>query len=221
MSFSLESQNAVRHNLSLHKCFVRVENVKGAVWTVDEMEFQKRRPQKITGYECVSSSGFKVRDFCEVTDAKSVEIFLQISSGEEHSVGFGSESCFICFAGMKSFYYDWQMSFLRLFIADFDDVTLRHHIVLIMNLSHIYSCLYSIVFYLKCFFSRLSDVFVLRRRWWTAVCPCMVLRPVWRPWPTLYMRMMMVLTATLVWSCLLCPHCKSHLLSHELHIVRL
>lgn len=43
-------QNAVRHNLSLHKCFVRVENVKGAVWTVDEIEFQKRRPQKISGY---------------------------------------------------------------------------------------------------------------------------------------------------------------------------
>uniref|UniRef100_A0AAR2JP69 Fork-head domain-containing protein n=1 Tax=Pygocentrus nattereri TaxID=42514 RepID=A0AAR2JP69_PYGNA len=34
-------KNAVRHNLSLHKCFVRVENVKGAVWTVDEMEYQK------------------------------------------------------------------------------------------------------------------------------------------------------------------------------------
>ncbi|KAJ8361241.1 hypothetical protein SKAU_G00177660 [Synaphobranchus kaupii] len=43
-------KNAVRHNLSLHKCFVRVENVKGAVWTVDELEFQKRRPQKISGY---------------------------------------------------------------------------------------------------------------------------------------------------------------------------
>lgn len=43
-------QNAVRHNLSLHKCFVRVENVKGAVWTVDEVEYQKRRSQKITGY---------------------------------------------------------------------------------------------------------------------------------------------------------------------------
>uniref|UniRef100_A0AAY4EE81 Fork-head domain-containing protein n=1 Tax=Denticeps clupeoides TaxID=299321 RepID=A0AAY4EE81_9TELE len=42
-------KNAVRHNLSLHKCFVRVENVKGAVWTVDEIEFQKRRPQKISG----------------------------------------------------------------------------------------------------------------------------------------------------------------------------
>ncbi|KAF9823532.1 hypothetical protein SFRURICE_011385, partial [Spodoptera frugiperda] len=40
------TQNAVRHNLSLHKCFMRVENVKGAVWTVDEVEFYKRRPQR-------------------------------------------------------------------------------------------------------------------------------------------------------------------------------
>ncbi|XP_022242990.1 forkhead box protein P1-like isoform X2 [Limulus polyphemus] len=40
-------KNAVRHNLSLHKCFRRVENVKGAVWTVDELEFYKRRPQRI------------------------------------------------------------------------------------------------------------------------------------------------------------------------------
>lgn len=44
-------KNAVRHNLSLHKCFMRVENVKGAVWTVDEIEFYKRRPQR-----CTSSS---------------------------------------------------------------------------------------------------------------------------------------------------------------------
>ncbi|CAH2243723.1 jg8782 [Pararge aegeria aegeria] len=43
---SLIRQNAVRHNLSLHKCFMRVENVKGAVWTVDEVEFYKRRPQR-------------------------------------------------------------------------------------------------------------------------------------------------------------------------------
>ncbi|KAM6977598.1 forkhead box protein P1-B-like, partial [Aplochiton taeniatus] len=41
-------KNAVRHNLSLHKCFVRLENVKGAVWTVDEVEFHRRRPQKTT-----------------------------------------------------------------------------------------------------------------------------------------------------------------------------
>ncbi|KAJ4934242.1 hypothetical protein JOQ06_007044 [Pogonophryne albipinna] len=42
-------KNAVRHNLSLHKCFLRLENVKGAVWTVDEIEFHRRRPQKAAG----------------------------------------------------------------------------------------------------------------------------------------------------------------------------
>ncbi|XP_034027419.1 forkhead box protein P3 [Thalassophryne amazonica] len=39
-------KNAVRHNLSLHKCFVRVEGAKGAVWTVDEQEYQRRKGQK-------------------------------------------------------------------------------------------------------------------------------------------------------------------------------
>lgn len=29
---------------------MRVENVKGAVWTVDEHEYQKRRPPKMTGW---------------------------------------------------------------------------------------------------------------------------------------------------------------------------
>ncbi|XP_077423663.1 forkhead box protein P4-like [Vanacampus margaritifer] len=42
-------KNAVRHNLSLHRCFVRVEHPKGAVWTVDEAEYQRRRSQKMTG----------------------------------------------------------------------------------------------------------------------------------------------------------------------------
>lgn len=37
---------AVRHNLSLHKCFVRVEGGKGAVWTVDETEYQRKKGQK-------------------------------------------------------------------------------------------------------------------------------------------------------------------------------
>ncbi|KAM6389913.1 LOW QUALITY PROTEIN: forkhead box protein P3-like, partial [Rhynochetos jubatus] len=39
-------KNAVRHNLSLHKCFVRVENARGAVWTVDEAEFRRKRGQR-------------------------------------------------------------------------------------------------------------------------------------------------------------------------------
>jgi len=45
-------QNAVRHNLSLHKFFVRVENVKGAVWTVDEHEFHSQRTHslRLRGY---------------------------------------------------------------------------------------------------------------------------------------------------------------------------
>ena len=45
-SITIYLQNAVRHNLSLHKCFSRVENVKGAVWTVDEVEFYRRRHQR-------------------------------------------------------------------------------------------------------------------------------------------------------------------------------
>ncbi|KAJ7317450.1 hypothetical protein JRQ81_003612 [Phrynocephalus forsythii] len=43
-------KNAIRHNLSLHKCFVRVENVKGAVWTVDEFEYWKKRNQHGSTY---------------------------------------------------------------------------------------------------------------------------------------------------------------------------
>lgn len=43
---SISLQNAVRHNLSLHKCFVRKENFKGAVWTVDDEEFFRRRMTK-------------------------------------------------------------------------------------------------------------------------------------------------------------------------------
>lgn len=31
-------KNAVRHNLSLHKCFTRMENIRGAVWTICENE---------------------------------------------------------------------------------------------------------------------------------------------------------------------------------------
>uniref|UniRef100_A0A336LWQ2 CSON002455 protein n=1 Tax=Culicoides sonorensis TaxID=179676 RepID=A0A336LWQ2_CULSO len=50
-------KNAVRHNLSLHKCFMRVENVKGAVWTVDELEFYKRRPQRCTSGNGSGGSG--------------------------------------------------------------------------------------------------------------------------------------------------------------------
>lgn len=46
-------KNAVRHNLSLHKCFMRIENVRGAVWTVDNLEYCRRRPLKAN---CISTS---------------------------------------------------------------------------------------------------------------------------------------------------------------------
>lgn len=36
-------QNAIRTNLSLHKCFVRYEDDYGSVWLVDDVEFVNRR----------------------------------------------------------------------------------------------------------------------------------------------------------------------------------
>lgn len=70
-------KNAVRHNLSLHKCFMRVENVKGAVWTVDEIEFYKRRPQR-----CTSSSGSGGQTIgCQQGS-------VQDSGGQQHSIGY-------------------------------------------------------------------------------------------------------------------------------------
>ncbi|EGW07138.1 Forkhead box protein P4 [Cricetulus griseus] len=33
----------------MHECFVKVETVKGAVWTVEEQKYQKRRSSRMTG----------------------------------------------------------------------------------------------------------------------------------------------------------------------------
>ena len=57
---SMLFQNAVRHNLSLHKCFMRVENVKGAVWTVDDDEYFKRRPPRGVGSDTERSGSGSV-----------------------------------------------------------------------------------------------------------------------------------------------------------------
>lgn len=85
-------QNAVRHNLSLHKCFVRVENVKGAVWTVDEVEYQKRRSQKITGYEFCHLSldlDLKVIDNWKIIENHRA---WSLSSSLKHTLPL----CFLC-----------------------------------------------------------------------------------------------------------------------------
>lgn len=58
-TLSLLSQGAIRTNLSLHKCFVRVEDEFGSYWTVDDGEFkrgrhvQRGRPRKYAADENV------------------------------------------------------------------------------------------------------------------------------------------------------------------------
>ncbi|XP_018531333.2 forkhead box protein P2-like [Lates calcarifer] len=80
-------KNAVRHNLSLHKCFVRVENVKGAVWTVDEVEYQRRRSQKITGSPSLIKNVSSNVTFGTVLNAS-----LQTALAEASLPGFKKES---------------------------------------------------------------------------------------------------------------------------------
>ena len=42
--------------MSVHKCFIRVENIKGAVWTIDDEEYYKRRPPRGVGSNASPSS---------------------------------------------------------------------------------------------------------------------------------------------------------------------
>ncbi|XP_029909372.1 forkhead box protein P2-like [Myripristis murdjan] len=79
-------KNAVRHNLSLHKCFVRVENVKGAVWTVDEVEYQRRRSQKITGGPSLMKNMSSSLAFGSILNAS-----LQTALAEASLPGFKKE----------------------------------------------------------------------------------------------------------------------------------
>lgn len=52
-------QGAIRTNLSLHKCFIRVEDEFGSFWTVDDEEFkrgrhiQRGRPRKHNTEEAI------------------------------------------------------------------------------------------------------------------------------------------------------------------------
>ncbi|OAF67309.1 hypothetical protein A3Q56_05002 [Intoshia linei] len=43
-------KNAVRHNLSLHKCFIREENGRGSVWTVNDTEFDSRKSRRVSRF---------------------------------------------------------------------------------------------------------------------------------------------------------------------------
>ena len=49
-------KNAVRHNLSLHKCFQRVEAPTGSGWMVNEDEFQLRRANRLTNSSLSSNN---------------------------------------------------------------------------------------------------------------------------------------------------------------------
>uniref|UniRef100_A0AAQ4RZ83 Forkhead box P4 n=1 Tax=Gasterosteus aculeatus aculeatus TaxID=481459 RepID=A0AAQ4RZ83_GASAC len=88
-------KNAVRHNLSLHKCFVRVENVKGAVWTVDEVEYQKRRPPKMTGSPTLVKNMISGLGFGSLNASYQVRNFsvsLALSHSHTHKLSCQSQS---------------------------------------------------------------------------------------------------------------------------------
>lgn len=73
-------KNAVRHNLSLHKCFMRVENVKGAVWTVDDMEYCRRRPLKINSNSGTSSSASSSSSPSSISNQSNNIMYKKVSN---------------------------------------------------------------------------------------------------------------------------------------------
>ena len=82
-------QNAIRTNLSLHKCFVRYEDDFGSFWMVDDAEFMKRRhlsrgrPRK---YE-PGAPGSGSRGNSPVTNANSPNPNRPSSSGSAEKGG--------------------------------------------------------------------------------------------------------------------------------------
>jgi hypothetical protein len=51
----------------VHKCFIRVENIKGAVWTIDNEEYYKRRPPRGVGLNASSSSNQSISQYPSLT----------------------------------------------------------------------------------------------------------------------------------------------------------
>ena len=62
---------------------MRVENVKGAVWTVDEIEFYKRRPQRCTS----SSAGSSGQQSNNGQQQHGGQTMSQIDTGS-HPIGY-------------------------------------------------------------------------------------------------------------------------------------
>ncbi|XP_061629491.1 forkhead box protein P2-like isoform X2 [Phyllopteryx taeniolatus] len=75
-------KNAVRHNLSLHRCFVRVENAKGGVWTVDEAEYQRRRSQKMAGSPLLMDFGSVLNASLQTTFTDAASLGFKCGNGK-------------------------------------------------------------------------------------------------------------------------------------------
>lgn len=96
-------KNAVRHNLSLHKCFTRVENVKGAVWTVDDAAFYRQH----SSHKLTSShdDGVKTENL-QMPDSHSLTSSIMAAFGENRQTLTPSGSV-LCEGLAKTGHEDW------------------------------------------------------------------------------------------------------------------
>jgi len=94
---NLTWKNAVRHNLSLHKCFMRVENVKGAVWTVDEVEYHRRRPQR--GAAAAAQAAAGVQPKSPTSFGSNPNMYGDAAANLHSALGFPPDPASIPFLG--------------------------------------------------------------------------------------------------------------------------